>query len=72
MESMLKNVLRHLAATKGSWPTVAEESGVPFRTLEKIGRGESRDPKISTLQMLFDHFNGRGRRRSNGRRREAA
>lgn len=59
---MYEYVCRHLQETKGTWPAIASESGVPFRTLEKIGRGETKDPGISTVQQLFDYFRGRDSR----------
>jgi hypothetical protein len=57
MEStMLEYVLVQLWARKGHWTEVAEGSGVPLRTLEKIARKESPDPRVSSVQALYDWF----------------
>lgn len=55
-ESMLGTVLRRLNQAKGDWPKVAEESGVPYQTITKIGGRIVTDPRISTVQTLFDYF----------------
>lgn len=56
MKSMLAYVLRGLERSKGNWTHVAEASGVPKRTLEKIARREIEDPGISHIQRLFNYF----------------
>jgi hypothetical protein len=55
-ESMLGTVLRRLNQVKGDWPRVAEESGVPYQTITKIGGRFVSDPRYSTVQALFDYF----------------
>jgi hypothetical protein len=54
--SMHEYVLQQLAASRGRWPEVADRSGVPLRTLEKIARSEIKDPGVSHVQKLFDYF----------------
>lgn len=49
-------VLERLESTKGRWTSVAEGSGVPKRTLEKIARREIQDPGVSHIQKLADYF----------------
>lgn len=49
-------VLERLEAEKGRWSAVAEGSGVPKRTLEKIARKEIQDPGVSHIQKLADYF----------------
>ena len=49
-------VLEKLAAAKGSWPKVAEGSGVPRRTIEKIARLEHRNPRIKSIERLARFF----------------
>lgn len=49
-------VLQRLEAVKGTWPLVAEGSGVPLRTIEKIARKETEDPRVSNIQKLADYF----------------
>lgn len=61
MESILDFVRRHLADAKGRLPTVASESGVPFGTLKKIACGDTRAPRIDTLERLAEYFRGRSR-----------
>lgn len=53
---MYDYVLARLEAARGTWPQVAEASGVSKRTIEKIARREIADPGISHIQKLFDHF----------------
>lgn len=53
---MLDYVLQRLDASKGRLPTVAEASGVPYRTLQKISLRQIRDPGVTTVQKLYDHF----------------
>jgi predicted transcriptional regulator len=35
---------------------IAEGAQVPFHTLLKIAKGETEDPKVSTVQKLHDYF----------------
>lgn len=58
-ERMLDAVLRRLDASKGEWPKIAAESGVPYQTITKIGGRFVADPRISSVQALFDYFEGR-------------
>ncbi len=36
-----------------SFPTLESLSGTPVSTLKKLARGESKDPKLSTIQPVF-------------------
>ena len=56
MEAMLDYVIRHLDDTKGRWEQVAADSGVPFKTLNKIAYRVTADPRVSTVQKLHDYF----------------
>jgi predicted transcriptional regulator len=38
---------------------VAAGSGVPYHTLLKIAKGETTDPRVSTVQSLLRYFEGR-------------
>lgn len=49
-------VLRKLNEAKGTWPTVAEGSGVPYDTITKIAQRQIGDPKVSKLQRLANYF----------------
>jgi transcriptional regulator with XRE-family HTH domain len=55
-ESLFEYVLNELEASKGKWSAVAEGSGVSYRTLEKIARGEIKDPGISHVEKLAKYF----------------
>lgn len=55
-KTIYDSVLESLDKTKGSWSQVAEGSGVPKRTLEKIARRETKNPGVSHIQALFDYF----------------
>lgn len=53
---ILQFVLCQLDQRKGQWPRVARESGVPYRTLQKIAMREVKDPGVITVQKLADYF----------------
>ncbi|MGN7985159.1 hypothetical protein [Burkholderia sp. 22313] len=55
-EPMLETVLRRLNQVKGDWPRIAGESTVPYQTITKIACGFVRDPRVSTVQALYDYF----------------
>lgn len=35
---------------------IAKGSNVPYHTLLKIAKGETTDPRVSTVQSLFSYF----------------
>ena len=37
-----------------TYPTLAKLSGIPESTIKKIAHGESEDPRLSTLQAIFN------------------
>lgn len=49
-------VISRLHATKGSWPAIAEATGVSIRTIQKIASGEIEDPGVSHIEKLAGHF----------------
>ena len=58
----MENVIARLrqAVTDGNRLTrIAEESGVPFKTLQKIYYGDTEDPRLSTALKLDAYFAGR-------------
>lgn len=63
MQSMYEFVMDRLEETKGHWPTVAEGSGVSVRTVEKIARGEIKDPGVSHIEKLAGYFRGQPKSR---------
>ena len=55
-ESIYDFVMGQLQASKGSWPAVAERTGMSIRTIGKIARREIKNPRIDKIQILADHF----------------
>jgi len=55
-ESWLTMVCRRLRNEKGRLRVIARDSGVPYSTLTKIVSGVVSDPRVSTVQTLFDYF----------------
>lgn len=49
-------VMEKLVESKGRLPKVADESGVNYRTLQKIVQRETEDPGVSIIQKLADYF----------------
>ena len=58
-DSIYQYVLDQLQATKGDWPSVAEETGISLRTIEKIARREVEDPGVSRIEILARYFRDR-------------
>lgn len=56
---MLDFVKDGLNACKGEWNDIADASGVPYSTLCKIAQGHTEDPRISSVQALFDYLTHR-------------
>ena len=56
MESLYAFVMRRLQEAKGTWPEVAEATGVSRRTIEKIAREEIKDPGVSHIEKLAQYF----------------
>ncbi len=49
-------IIERLAATKGHWPTIAAQTGVPIRTIEKIATKKTKNPGIKTCEILAAYF----------------
>lgn len=54
-EPIITFVRRRLDETRGTWVTIAQDSGVPYHTLTKIAQGKT-EPRIGTVQLLLDYF----------------
>lgn len=52
-------VLEQFAATNLTYQEVADGSGVPKRTIEKIARREIEDPGVSHIEKLAAFFRDR-------------
>lgn len=55
-DSIFEYVLSKLQSSKGNWAAVADGSGVSYRTLEKIARGETKDPGVINIEKLAKYF----------------
>jgi hypothetical protein len=58
---ILDYVLQKLEETRGDWPAIARESGVPYDTITKIAQRQIEDPKVGKLQRLANFFRARER-----------
>ncbi len=64
MESIYAFVISELQAAKGGWPSIAEETGMSLRTIEKIARREIEDPGVSHIEKLAGYFREQSSKRS--------
>lgn len=55
---ILLYVRQQLEERKGTWPTIAEETGIPYDTITKIAQRQIEDPKVSKVQVLANYFRG--------------
>lgn len=58
--SILDVTLECLGREKGSLREIATATGVPYSTLSKISSRAVTDPRVSTVQVLYDYFVDRG------------
>jgi len=61
-ESIYEYVLTELQESKGAWTSVAEETGISKRTIEKIARREVQNPGVSYIEKLATYFRQRPKR----------
>ena len=54
--SIHQYVIDQLQARKGTWPTIARESGVPRKTVEKIASQTTPNPGVKTVEQLANYF----------------
>lgn len=55
-DSILGFVVGELEQRKGQWPEIASGSGVPYRTVQKIGSGKIRSPRVDKIEKLAKYF----------------
>lgn len=55
-ESILLYVKRRLEESRGEWPQISKDTGVPYFTVTNIAQGKVEDPRISTMQKLYNHL----------------
>jgi hypothetical protein len=58
-QSLHEYVIESLEASKGSWPAIAESTGISYRTIEKIGRRIVVNPGVSYVERLAHYFRSR-------------
>lgn len=54
--SVHEYVLAQLERWKYRWPRVAEGSGVPLRTIQKVAQRTTKNPRIDTVEKLAKYF----------------
>lgn len=59
--TILDELLARLERTKGHWPTVARESGVPYFTMMRLVQRRTTNPQLKTVQALMDYFDRQDR-----------
>jgi uncharacterized protein YerC len=55
-ESMHEYVIARLEQSKGRLPTIAAETGISVRTIEKIVRRIVKNPGVSYIERLNTYF----------------
>lgn len=55
-DSILDYVTGQLDKAKGRWPEIAVASGVPYRTVQKIGSKKTLTPRIDSVEKLANYF----------------
>ena len=60
-QSLLQYVRERLPSPsdKEALEAIAKGSGVPYHTLLKIAKGETEDPRVSTIEDLLRYFRER-------------
>lgn len=54
---MQEFVVRRLQEAKApAWPDIADASGIPLRTLEKVARRVYKSHRLSTIEPLATHL----------------
>ena len=56
MDDMLGYVKGRLHYLRGQHPTIARESGVTYRAVQKIHSGDTPNPGIQNLQKLYNYL----------------
>lgn len=54
--SILQFVVQKLEENRGHWREISAKSGVSVRTIEKIGHGETANPRVQTVEQLAKFF----------------
>ena len=54
--TILKYVLDQLDLHKGQLPKIAKDSGIPYRTLQKISMRLTNNPRLETIEPLYEYL----------------
>lgn len=55
-EPILNYLKTRLGESRGTWPQISKDTGVPYSTITNIAQGKVADPRISSLQPILDYF----------------
>lgn len=58
MESIYQYVLDELEERRGEWKEIARDTGISYRTIQKIARQIVADPGVSRIETLAKYFGG--------------
>jgi hypothetical protein len=58
-EQALDRVLSSLERSRGTWPVIAESTGISYYTLTKIAQRTIDRPCVEHIQQLTDFFSSR-------------
>lgn len=56
MESIHDTLMSALQARRGQWRRIAEACEVPYHTLNKIARGQVKNPRIRTVEKILRYL----------------
>jgi predicted transcriptional regulator len=63
-QSLHAFVIAQLHEAKGTWPMIAEATGMSNRTIQKIASGEIADPGVSHIEKLAGYFREQSKRQA--------
>lgn len=62
--NLLNEITKHLTACNhAGMHKLSKASGVPFHTIYKIKRGETKDPGVVTAQAIYDALQKQAKRK---------
>jgi len=54
--TLLESIERLRRCSRSDIRVISEKTGLPFHTLCKIATGETKDPRVSTIQALTEYY----------------
>jgi hypothetical protein len=55
----LDYIKARLEASRGDWPDISKKSKVPYFTMTNIVQGKVKNPRVQTVQALFNELERR-------------